>query len=305
MTVALQNQPLFPPPASAVSLVPGTVMHARMKPKVHRFSYKVFNLLIDIDRLPEAGRVSRVFSVGARFNLASFRESDHGDGRTPLRAHVERLLRPAGIDLTGGRVLLLCYPRILGFVFNPISVYFCYAADASLAAVIYEVRNTFGEMHSYVAPIATGELSEAGLRQTRKKLFYVSPFLDMALRYHFRLLPPGEAVRLRILETDAEGPILAATFTGTREDLTTAGLLRQCIAIPFMTLKVVAGIHWEALKLWLKGVGLRTRPAPPAATSYADRPEPSSTELAATELTAAWTQHRPLPACDQPIGTHR
>jgi hypothetical protein len=290
MTFDPHGDPLFPPPASAVSLVPGTVMHARMKPKTHRFSYKVFNLLIDLDRLSEANRASRFFSVGARFNLASFRESDHGDGQTPLRAQVERLLGPAGVDLTGGRVLLLCYPRILGFVFNPISVYFCYHADDALAAVIYEVRNTFGEMHSYVAPVVDGELSQAGLRQTRKKLFYVSPFLDMALRYHFRLLPPGDAVRLRILETDADGPILAATFTGTREDLTSPGLLGQCLAIPFMTLKVVAGIHWEALKLWLKGVGLRTRPAPPTAISYADRPEPP-----AAESPAAWTQHRPLP----------
>lgn len=280
---------LFPPPPAAVSLVPGTVMHARMKPKPHRFTYRVFNLLIDIDRLAEAGRASRFFGIGAGFNLASFRPSDHGDGTVgddafSLRRHVERLLAPTGVDLAGGRVLLLCYPRILGFVFNPISVYFCYDADQALVAVIYEVRNTFGEMHSYVAPVVAGELSEAGLRQERDKLFYVSPFLDMALRYHFRLLPPGDQVRLRILETDAAGPILAATFTGRREPLTTTTLMRECLAMPLMTLKVVAGIHWEALKLWLKGVGLRTRPEPPVAASYArlnDHP-------------AAWTQHRPL-----------
>lgn len=275
---------LFPPPASAVSLVPGMVMHARMKPKTHRFNYRVFNLLIDLDRLDVASRASRLFSVGGRFNLAGFRESDHGDGKTPLRTYVDGLLAPAGVDLAGGRVLLLCYPRILGFVFNPISVYFCYRADGGLAAVVYEVRNTFGEMHSYVAPVAEGELTRAGLRQERDKLFYVSPFLDMKLRYHFRLLPPGDAVRLRILETDAQGPILAATFTGKRENLTTACLLRECLVVPFMTLKVVAGINWEALKLWLKGVGLRTRPAPPAPTSYPkDEDGP-----------AAWTQHRPL-----------
>ncbi len=274
----------FPPPDSAVSLVPGTVMHARMKPKVHRFNYRVFNLLIDLDRLPEAGRASRLFSVGRRFNLASFRESDHGDGATPLRAHVDALLAPVGVDLSGGRVLLWCYPRILGFVFNPISVYVCYRADGALAAVIYEVRNTFGEMHSYVAPVGEGELSEAGLRQERDKLLYVSPFLDMSLRYHFRLLPPGEEMRLRILETDSDGPILAATFSGTRRELTSTGLLQECLAMPFMTLKVVAGIHWEALKLWLKGVSLTTRPKPPKPVSYArTQTDP-----------AAWTQHRPL-----------
>jgi hypothetical protein len=279
----------FPAPESAVSLVPGTVMHARMKPRVHRFSYRVFNLLIDLDRLPQAGRASRLFRIGKGPALASFRESDHGDGATPLRAHVERLLQPAGVDLAGGRVLLLCYPRILGFVFNPISVYHCYDAKGALVAVIYEVRNTFGEMHSYVAPVVAGELSEAGLRQERDKLFYVSPFLDMKLRYHFRLLPPTDKVQLRILETDAEGPILAATFTGARQDLTTAALLKHCAAIPFMTLKVVAGIHWEALKLWLKGVRLVARPAPPAPVSYAPPLH---------HPPAAWTQHRPLTAAD-------
>lgn len=279
----------FPAPASAVSLVPGTVMHARMKPKPHRFTYRVFNLLIDLDRLPEAGRASRLFRIGPGLALASFRESDHGDGKGPLRAHVETLLAPVGVDIAGGRVLLLCYPRILGFVFNPISVYHCYDRTGLLAAVIYEVRNTFGEMHSYVAAVLPGELSEAGLRQERDKLFYVSPFLDMPLRYHFRLLPPTDKVQLRILETDADGPILAATFTGMRQDLTGAALLKACAAIPFMTLKVVAGIHWEALRLWLKGVRLVGRPAPPAPVSYAaSTPQPP----------AAWTQHRPLTAAD-------
>lgn len=257
--------PLFPPPDAAVSLVPGRVMHARMKPKPHRFQYRVFNLLIDLDRLGEAGRASRLFRIGAGWSLASFRESDHGDGATPLRRHAQTLLAPSGIDLAGGRVLLLCYPRILGFVFNPISLYFCYDAREQLQAVIYEVRNTFGEMHSYVAPVAPGELTEGGLRQARDKLFYVSPFLDMPMRYHFRVLPPGETVKVRILETDRDGPILAASFAGQRQALTTPSLVRACLGMPLMTLKVVAGIHWEALKLWLKGIGLRSRPAPPPA----------------------------------------
>ena len=271
----MRARPLFPPPEAAISLVPGRVMHARMKPKAHRFQYRVFNLLVDIDRLGEAARASRLFRIGPGFGLASFRESDHGDGQGPLRAHVERLLAPAGVDLTGGRVLLLCYPRIFGFVFNPISLYFCYDSNDALLAMIYEVRNTFGEMHSYVAPVAQGELNEAGLRQARDKIFYVSPFLDMPLRYHFRVLPPGETVKVRILETDRDGPILAATFAGERRALTSATLLKACLSMPLMTLKVVAGIHWEALKLWLKGIGLRTRPAPPEAASYHDRtPEP-------------------------------
>ncbi len=183
-----------------------------------------------------------------------------------LRAYVERLLAPTGVDASGGRILLLCYPRVLGFVFNPISVYFVYAASGNLVAMIYEVRNTFGQMHCYVCPVTPGQLTEAGLRQERDKLFYVSPFIEMAMRYRFRIKPPtDEAVSLRILETDPEGPLLAATFFGRKRPLTSWHVLRLTALIPLMTVKVVAGIHWEALKLWLKGVRLVDRPAPPPA----------------------------------------
>ena len=248
----------------------GPVMHARMKPVAHRFSYDVFSLLLDLDRLDEAGRVSRLFAVN-RFNLVSFRESDHGprDGSS-LRRHVDRLLEPTGVDLSGGRVLLLCYPRILGFVFNPLSVYFAYAASGELVAAIYEVRNTFGEHHTYVAPVNAGEFGPAGLRQERAKQFYVSPFNDLAMSYRFRLRPPADDVAVRILECDQDGPILAATFHGRRETLTTATLLAALRRYPLLTLKVVAGIHWEALRLWIKGMRLVPRPAPPPAASYGD-----------------------------------
>ncbi|MGL4727851.1 MAG: DUF1365 domain-containing protein [Bosea sp. (in: a-proteobacteria)] len=267
-----QSFPLFEPPQAAVSLYPGDVMHARFKPKAHRFAYKVFTLLIDLDRLDEAHHQSRLFSVN-RFNLLGFNERDHGgvggtaDG-VSLSQHVRQLAIAAGVDLTGGRILLNAYPRLLGFVFNPLSVYYCYDSAGRLALLVYEVRNTFGEIHSYVAPVKPGEINEAGLRQARDKLFYVSPFIDMAQRYHFRIRPPGEALTIRILETDREGPILAATFSGKRQDMTSANVLKACLALPFMTLKVVAGIHWEALKLWLKGVKLVTRPAPPQPISF-------------------------------------
>jgi uncharacterized protein len=164
-----------------------------------------------------------------------------------------------GIDLTGGRVLLLCYPRLFGYAFNPLSVYFCYAACGALALIVYEVRNTFGEIHPYVLPVRPGEVSEAGVRQEQEKLFYVSPFVEMAMRYHFRVSPPCETVKLRILETDLEGPLLAAAFSGHRRALTTSALLRSFFALPLVTLKIVAAIHWEALRLWLKGVGLVPR----------------------------------------------
>ncbi len=276
---------LFQPPDAAVSLYPGTVMHARMKPKPHRFTYRVFTLLVDLDRLVEANSQSRLFSVN-RFNLVGFRETDHGDGAGDLASHVRALAQSAGIDLEGGRILLNAYPRLLGFVFNPLSVYYCYDRSGALALLVYEVRNTFGEMHSYVAPVKPEELTEAGLRQSRDKIFYVSPFIEMAQRYHFRIRPPGETIAVRILETDAEGPLLAASFAGHRQDLTSANLLKTCIKLPFMTLKVVVGIHWEALKLWLKGIRLVTRPAAPERASL-DAPGPIRT----AEATARARRH--------------
>ena len=171
-------------------------MHARLKPMGHRFSYRVMSLLIDLDRLADADRQSPLFGVN-RAALYSFHEADHGtrDGSS-LRAYAQRCAAERGIDLTGGRVLLLCYPRLLGYTFNPLSVYFCYRADGELALLIYEVRNTFGDIHPYVLPVTSGEISDAGVRQQQDKLFYVSPFIEMAMRYHFRVLPPGERVQV-------------------------------------------------------------------------------------------------------------
>ena len=242
------------------SLYFGDVMHARLKPVPHRFSYRVMSLLIDLDRLDEAGRQCQLFGVN-RAALYSFHEADHGerDGSS-LRAYAQARANEHGVSLTGGRVWLLCYPRLLGYTFNPLSVYFCTRADGGLALIIYEVRNTFGEIHSYVLPVGPGEITAAGVRQEQDKLFYVSPFVEMATRYRFRISPPGEGVRLRILEVDAEGPLLAATFSGRRRALSTRALLRAFLTLPFLTLKIVGAIHWEALRLWLKGVKLVPRP---------------------------------------------
>jgi len=248
----------------------GDVMHARLKPVGHRFSYRVMSLLIDLDRLDAADRQSPLFGVN-RAALYSFHEADHGrrDGSS-LRGYAQACAAERGVDLTGGRVLLLCYPRLLGFTFNPLSVYFCHSACGELALIIYEVRNTFGDIHAYVLPVRPGERSEAGVRQQQEKLLYVSPFVGMAMRYHFRVLPPGDNVKLRILETDREGPLLSATFNGRRRALTTAALLRACFALPLVTLKIVSAIHWEALRLWLKGVRLVPRPNVAAAKGTPD-----------------------------------
>lgn len=234
----------------------------------HRFSYRVMSLLIDLDRLDEADRQSPLFGVN-RAALYSFHEADHGprDGSS-LRIHAARCAEDHGVDLCGGRVTLLCYPRLLGYGFNPLSVYFCYGATGALALVIYEVRNTFGEIHSYVLPVRPGELNAAGLRQSQDKEFYVSPFVTMATRYRFRILPPSSTVKLRILETDPDGPLLAASFNGRRRALTSATLLRAFVALPLLGFKVIAAIHWEALRLWLKGARFVPRPDVAAPTAH-------------------------------------
>jgi uncharacterized protein len=252
----------------AAALYFGAVMHARLKPMGHRFSYRVMSLLIDLDRLEDADRLSPLFAVN-RACLYSFHEADHGrrDGSS-LRAYAQARAAEHGIDLSGGRVYLLCYPRLFGYTFNPLSVYFCHRADGALALMIYEVRNTFGEIHSYVLPVRAGEANAAGVRQEQDKLFYVSPFVGMAMRYRFRIVPPGEQVKLRILETDREGPLLAATFIGHHRALTTRALLRAFVALPLVTAKIIAAIHWEALRLWLKGARLVARPN--TATANAD-----------------------------------
>jgi len=243
----------------AAALYVGDVMHARLRPIGHRFSYRVMSLLIDLDRLADANRQSPLFGVN-RAALYSFHEADHGkrDGSS-LRAYAQYCAAERGIDLTGGRVQLLCYPRLLGYTFNPLSVYFCYRADGALALLIYEVRNTLGDIHPYVLPVTSRDISDSGVRQQQDKLFYVSPFIEMAMRYHFRVLPPGERVQLRILETGREGPVLAATFNGRHRSLNTKELLRAFFALPLVTMKIMAGIHWEALRLWLKGARLVPR----------------------------------------------
>ena len=247
--------------AEPASLYFGEVMHARLKPMGHRFSYRVMSLLIDLDGLKEADRMSVLFGVN-RGALYSFHERDHGprDGSS-LRDYAQECAANEGIDLTGGRVLLLCYPRLFGYAFNPLSVYFCSNAADDLAMMIYEVRNTFGEIQHYALPVRPGQMSPAGLRQEQDKLFYVSPFIEAAMRYHFRVTPPAETVKLRILETDAEGPLLSATFAGRRRALTSAALLRSFVALPLVPFKIIAAIHWEALRLWLKGAKLVARPA--------------------------------------------
>ncbi|WP_128929088.1 DUF1365 domain-containing protein [Bradyrhizobium guangxiense] len=236
----------------------GKVMHARWRPVHHRFTYRVMSLLIDLDRLKDADCQSRLFGVN-RAALFSFQERDHG-GRTGggLSQYARRLAVERGIDLSGGRVLLLCYPKVFGYVFNPLSIYYCYGASGNLALLIYEVRNTFGEMHHYALPVQEAS-TEAPIRQCQAKAFYVSPFMEMETHYRFSVSPPQQDVRVRIVQSNAQGTMFAATFCGRRRALTGRSLLTSLCSLPLLTFKVIAAIHWEAMRLWLKGVPFVTR----------------------------------------------
>lgn len=247
----------------AGSLYRGEVMHRRVRPRVHAFRYRLFWILLDIDRLEEAAAKTRLFSIG-RFNLLSFQPRDHGDGASgELREQALARLDAAGITDVDGPIRLLTLPRVLGFVFNPISVYYAHRADGGLAGVIYEVTSTFGERRSYVLRADGGELFRHGCEKT----LHVSPFMKMDMAYAFKGKTPGDLMHLTIDGHDPEGLVIATAMQGEQRALTDREILKATLALPFETLKVVAAIHWEALRLWLKGVPLAPDPKKTSADS--------------------------------------
>jgi DUF1365 family protein len=230
------------------ALYEGWVMHRRLSPKHHRFKYRVFAMLLELDELAVLDRKLAFFKYN-RWGLFSFQDRDHGDGR-PLHVWLNDVLALNGIAATGKR-RVLCYPRILGFVFNPISVWFCDDAQDRLKAIIYEVHNTYDERHAYVLPVD----ADTGLvRHGCAKNFYVSPFLSRDCRYNFRIRRPDRDVAIVIQEEEAGRPILNASFAGERRTLDNHMLGKMFLRYPLMTLKVVLAIHFEAVRLMLKGI---------------------------------------------------
>ena len=243
------------------ALYRGMVVHRRLRPVEHQLRYALPMLLLDLDELPSLARDLRLFSHN-RFNLFSFDDGDHLSGAGGgLRRQIEDHLARAGISASGA-IRVLCMPRVLGFAFNPLSVFFCHAADGSIAAMLYEVNNTFGQRHSYLLPAAPQ--ADGSHRHHCAKHFHVSPFLAMDMHYHFHLTPPGEGAFLGVEARQGDLPVLSAWFSGTRRVLTDRNLCRLFLRFPLLALQVLASIHWEALKLWGKGLRPLRRPEPPA-----------------------------------------
>ena len=232
----------------------GEVTHTRFKPVRHFLKYKTFSLLIDLDEINILDKSIGIFSHN-KFNIFSFYDKDHGDrDGGNLKDWVISNLKKFQIKENITNIKVLCYPRILGYVFNPLSIFYCYEKD-KLVAIFYEVKNTFNEQHTYIFKIKN---NEEIIQKCRKK-FYVSPFMDMETYYNFKLLNPNDKLSVFIKQTDADGTILTATQTGDKKEFSFKQLAINFIKYPLMTIKIISSIHYEALLLWKKGAIYRKR----------------------------------------------
>ena len=229
----------------------GTVIHKRFKPKIHSFNYKVFSLLIDLSEIDLLHKTLRLFSYN-KFNIISFFNKDHGprDGSS-LKNWVIDNLKKNNIESNEVEIKLLCYPRIFGYVFNPLSIFYVYDKNSDLIAVLYEVKNTFGEQHSYIFKT---KKEQNLIQHVCKKKFHVSPFIEMNCVYFFRLLKPGNKISVIIDVQDPDGKILYASQDGVKSELNNNNLFKSYLKHPLMTFKIIITIHFEAFKLWIKGI---------------------------------------------------
>jgi DUF1365 family protein len=243
----------------------GDVVHQRFAPKPHRLKYSIFQVLLDLDHLDDDLKDLRSFSHN-RFNLFGLYDRDHGpdqaDTTSSLKTRMAAMLSDKGLYSPGDRIFLLAMPRILGFAFNPISLYFIQNTDDVLKAVVYQVNNTFGDRHSYVLPVRD---DGRHIHQQATKRLHVSPFMDTRdMAYDFDLTAPEDrfALNIRLTKVSSE-KMLFASFVAERRPLSDKTLLSLFAGMPLMTLKVVWGIYWEALLIWLKGMGLKPKPPTP------------------------------------------
>ena len=233
------------------SIYIGNVIHKRFKPKIHFFKYKVFSILLDISEIDILDKSLKIFSYN-KFNIVSFYDADHGprDG-TSIKEWVIKNLNDNRINTENIKIKLLCYPRIFGYVFNPLSVFFIYNKNSELISILYEVKNTFGEQHTYV--FKTKE-NENYIKHTCKKKFHVSPFIEMDCTYFFKILKPSEKISVIIDQYDEEGKLLYASQDGDKIEFNNKNLVLSYLRHPLMTFKIIVAIHFEAFKLWTKGI---------------------------------------------------
>ena len=241
---------------SSSCIYSGQVIHKRFKPKKHFFNYKVFSLLLDLSELHLLEKELKIFSYN-KFNILSFYNIDHGprDG-TSLITWVKKNLNSHNINSKEIKIKLLCYPRVWGYVFNPLSIFFVYDKNSNLVSILYEVKNTFGEQHTYVFKINSINQS---LEHFCKKKFHVSPFIEMNCLYYFKILKPENKISVVINQNDDSGKLLFASQDGLKKELNNKNLMISYMSHPLMSFKIIGAIHFEALKLWLKGVKLVKR----------------------------------------------
>ena len=232
----------------------GTVKHQRFKPIKHSLNYRTFSVLLDLDEIENLTKNISIFSLN-KFNVFSFYNIDHGerDGSS-VKEWVQKNIKKFNISDNITKIKLLCYPRMFGYVFNPLSIFYCYENN-NLKAIFYEVKNTFNEQHTYIFKIKDNEKIE----QKCKKRFYVSPFMDMETYYNFKLLSPKEKLSIFIRQTDGEETVLTATQTGDKKEFSFKQLLINFFKYPLMTIKIISSIHYEAFFLWKKGAVYRKR----------------------------------------------
>ncbi len=232
----------------------GIVKHNRFKPVKHSLNYKTFSLLLDLDEIDSLAKNISIFSLN-KFNIFSFYTKDHGerDGSS-IKEWVLKVIQKFNICSNITNIKLLCYPRIFGYVFNPLSIFYCYEKN-NLRAIFYEVKNTFNEQHTYIFKIKNNK----NIEQKCKKKFYVSPFMDMETYYNFKLINPREKLSVFIKQTDEKDTILIATQTGVRKEFSFKQLMINFFKYPLMTIKIIGSIHYEALILWKKGAKYRKR----------------------------------------------
>lgn len=254
----------------------GTTTHVREKPFRRSFRHRIAMLELDIDRLAEADRLSRLFSVG-RSNAVSFREIDNGarNSSVPLRGWAEARLAEAGVGLDGGMIRLVTFPRVLGYGFAPISIWYGHGPAGELRGVIYEVHNTFGETHSYVTAYGG-----ADVRERAEKAFHVSPFFDVNGQYRFSLRPDDDLMGLTVENIGADGRHHVASLTAQPADLTTGAILKWLFGIPISGLGVMIAIHWQALRLLMKGARYRDKPEQRAVRTTLTNTEETATRAA-------------------------